>query len=69
MKDEYTVIEDFQVGKMRILVLDADYEFGGFNRVLIDGQEYSFSPNSIKNWIVIETSQALKNKRVRFIRK
>ncbi len=68
MRDEYMIIEDFQVKQKRVLVLDSDYEFGGFNRVQIDGKNYSFAPNSIRNWILIESTGNFKNKTAKFIR-
>ena len=68
MRDEYTIIDDFQAGAMRVLVLDADYEYGGFNKAVIDGQGYSFTLNSIKNWVAIKNFGIFKGKKVKFIR-
>ena len=68
MRDEYMIVDDFQVKQMRVLVLDGDYEFGGFNRVLIDGQNYSFAPNSVMNWVVIKSKDNFKGKRAKFVR-
>lgn len=68
MRDEYIVIDDFNVRNMRVLVLDADYEYGGFNRAVIDGHSYKFSLNSIPNWILIESTRTFKNKIVKFIK-
>ena len=67
MRDEYTIIDDFQVKQMRVLVLDSDYEFGKFNRVLIDGQDYLFTPNSIMNWIAITSTNDFKGKTAKFV--
>ena len=68
MRDEYVIVDDFQVRQMRVLVLDSDYEFGGFNRVLIDEQDYSFAPNSVMNWIVIKSTDNFKGKTAKFVR-
>ena len=68
MRDEYVIVDDFQVRQMRVLVLDSDYEFGGFNRVLIDGRNYSFTPNSVMNWIVIKSMDNFKGKKAKFVR-
>ena len=68
MRDEYVIVDDFQVKQMRVLVLDSNYEFGDFNKVLIDGQNYSFTPNSIANWIVVKSTNNFKGKTAKFIR-
>ncbi|MBR0288803.1 MAG: hypothetical protein IJQ82_07475 [Selenomonadaceae bacterium] len=68
VKNGYRVIDDFQVQQMRVLVLDSDYEFGKFNKVLIEGRSYSFAPNSIKNWVNIRSKETFKGKTVKFIR-
>lgn len=67
VKNEYQIIDDFQVQQMRVLVLDSDYEFGNFNKAVIEGQNYSFVLNSIRNWINIESSEDFKGKTVKFI--
>lgn len=68
MKDEHIIVDDFQVKQMRVLVLDSAYEFGGFNKVLIDGRDYSFAPNSVMNWILIKSTDNFKGKTAKFIR-
>lgn len=68
MRDEYVIIDDFQVKQMRVLILDGDYEFGGFNRVLIDGRDYSFTLNSVMNWVVIKSTDNFKGKVAKFVR-
>ena len=67
MRDEYVIVDDFQVKQMRMLVLDGDYEFGGFNRVQIDGRNYSFAPNSVMNWVVIKSTDNFKGKMAKFV--
>ena len=68
MGNKYRIIEDFQVINMRVLVLNRDYEFGGFNRVLIDGKSYPFSLNSIRNWVSIKSEGNFVGKEVEFIK-
>ena len=68
MKTEYKIIDDFQAGSKRVLVLDSDYDFGGFNKVVIDGHSYSFAPNSVKNWIIIDNFGSFKGKAAQFAR-
>lgn len=67
MRIEYSIVDDFQAGKMRVLVLDAAYEYGKFNRVVIEGREYSFSLNSVSNWVAIESTEKFKGKSAKFI--
>lgn len=44
----YKIIDDFQVRNVRGLVLDRDYELGN-TKLTIDGEEYYYAINSIKN--------------------
>lgn len=57
----YKIIDDFQVRNVRVLVLDRDYELGN-TKLTIDGEEYYYAINSIKNWIIIESTKSFKGK-------
>ncbi len=66
-KSEYLIVDDFQVKNVRVLVLDSNYEFGGrFAKAIINGKAYSYTLNSVKNWILIESAESFKNKRIKF---
>lgn len=57
----YEIIDDFQARNMRVLVLDREYEFGN-TKLTIDGEEYRYTLNSIKNWVIIKSTKTFKGK-------
>ena len=68
-KSEYAIIDDFQVKNMRVLVLDSNYEFDGrFAKAIVEGEMYSYTLNSVKNWILIKSTDNFKGKKIKFIR-
>lgn len=66
----YIIKNDFQVPgtDSRILELDRDYKFYTLANdiVEIDGKQYSYILNSIRNWIVIKSNKSLKGKKAIF---
>lgn len=61
---EYRVVRDHQVGKMRVLELDRNFDsFTQKKRIAeIEGRAYEFALNSIKNWLLIESSESFEGK-------
>mgnify|MGYP001138778972 CR=1 FL=1 len=57
----YKIIDDVQVNAVRVLILDRDYE-RIFHKLTIDGVEYQFLTNSMKNWLIIESTKSFKGK-------
>lgn len=57
----YKIIDDRQVNAVRVLVLDRDYE-RIFHKLTIDGKEYPFLTNSMKNWLIIRSTESFKGK-------
>lgn len=57
----YKIVDDFQVRRMRVLVLDREYKVGN-TKLTIDGEEYRYMLNSVKDWIIIESSKSFKGK-------
>ena len=57
----YKIVDDFQARNMRVLVLDRGYKVGN-TKLTIDGEEYRYMLNSIKNWIIIESTKSFKGK-------
>lgn len=57
----YKIIDDVQVNAVRVLILDRDYE-RIFHKLTIDGVEYHFLTNSMKNWLIIESTKSFKGK-------
>ena len=57
----YKIVDDFQVRRMRDLVLDREYKVGN-TKLTIDGEEYRYMLNSVKDWIIIESSKSFKGK-------
>lgn len=55
---EYRVVRDHQVGKMRVLELDRDFDSFTQEKwtAEIDGQMYKFALNSIRHWLLIEAT-------------
>lgn len=50
-----------------ILVIDRDYEIEGTGFLLIDGERFSYMPNSVKRWLIIHTKKDFKGKTVTVI--
>lgn len=50
MNNTYQVVDDFQVGSMRVLVLDRDYDSfsPGIQFAEIDGVRYPYALNSVR---------------------
>ena len=68
MPNEYQVVDDFQIKQMRVLVLDRDFNFEGKqNKAVIDGEFFSYVPNSVRKWITIESEKKFKGKVITFI--
>lgn len=57
----YKIIDDVQVNAVRVLILDRNYE-RIFHKLTIDGVEYQFLTNSMKNWLIIESTKSFKGK-------
>ena len=57
----YEIVDDFQARNMRVLVLDREYKVGN-TKLTIDGEEYRYILNSIKNWSIIESTKSFKGK-------
>ena len=57
----YKIVDDFHVRRMRVLVLDREYKVGN-TKLTIDGEEYRYMLNSVKDWIIIESSKSFKGK-------
>lgn len=57
----YEIIDDFQVRDVRVLVLDREYKVGN-TKLTIDGEEYRYTLNSIKNWVIIKSTKSFKGK-------
>ena len=68
MKNEYIIVDDFQINQKRVLILDSEYVCGGFNKVVIKGQNYSFALSSAKNWVIIESTDTFKGEPAKFIK-
>lgn len=70
MNNTYQVVDDFQVGSMRVLVLDRDYDSfsSGIQFAEIDGVRYPYALNSVRAWVVIESSEVFQGKAVTFVR-
>lgn len=65
-KSSYQIVNDFQVADYRVLELDTDYEFGHFAKAVIDGEEYSYTLNSVRNWVVIRSNESFSGRTVIF---
>ena len=65
-KNEYLIVDDFQVKDIRVLELDSDYEYGRYKKAVIDGQSYDFQLNSIRKWVTIKSFEQMKGKTIRF---
>jgi len=63
---EYRVIRDHQVGKMRVLELDRDFDSFTQRKWMaeIDGKMYPFALNSIRCWLLIEATRSFSGKKV-----
>jgi hypothetical protein len=57
----YKIIDDFQANAVRVLILDRDYE-RIIHKLTIDGVEYPFQTNSMKNWLIIRSTNSFKGK-------
>lgn len=72
IKNQYKIVHDFQVKHLHVLQLDSDYEYGNFDRILIEGKIYKYTLNSIDSWVVIESKEyindSLKGKIVEFVK-
>lgn len=66
-ENEYKIIDDFQIKDVRVLVLDRDYKYGGFEKAVVDGKIYSYTLNSIWNWVLIKSTDSFKGKQISFI--
>ena len=60
---QYIIVDDFQAGNCRVLVLDRDFEVES-DRLTIDGVEMEYNPNSIPNWVTIKSNLSFKGKTV-----
>ncbi len=68
MSNKYQIVDDFQVNQIRVLVLDRDFNFEGKqNKAVIDGEIFSYTPNSVRKWILIESTKEFKGKVINFI--
>ena len=71
-KSIYQIEHDFQVKQAHVLQLNSDYDFGNFNRAVIEGKSYKFTLNSIRSWIILLNADykedSLKGKIVEFIK-
>ena len=58
------IINDFQAGTSdrRVLVLDRPYEFNGNTKLTIDGEEYSPTLCSVKDWVIIQSRDSFTGK-------
>ena len=62
-KGEYLIMDDFQVGEIRVLVLDRNFEFEGTKeKVIIDGETFSYVPNSVRKWITLKSTKEFKGR-------
>lgn len=63
---EYRVVRDHQIGKMRVLELDRDFDSFTQKKwtAEIDGQMYKFALNSIRHWLLIEATGSFSGKKV-----
>lgn len=68
MNDKYQIVDDFQVGKLRVLVLDRAFDSYSpdIHSAEIDGVKYRFLLNSVRNWVSIESENEYKGKNVVF---
>ena len=67
-KSEYKIIDDFQVKNVRVLVLDSNYEFNGrFPKAIVESKLYSYTLNSVPNWILIKSTDSFKGKSIKFV--
>lgn len=57
----YKIIDEFQANAVRVLVLGRDYE-RIIHKLTIDGKEYPFQTNSMKNWLIITSTESFKGK-------
>ena len=64
----YSIIDDFQAKNVRVLVLDRDYEYGGFNKAVVGEEVYSYALNSVRNWVLIQSTESFKGKMIKFTR-
>lgn len=71
MKNKYKIIDDFQAGNTgyRVLVLDRD--FSSFEEApeqiaVIEGNEYEFSLNSVRSWVIIKSREKFVGKNIIF---
>ena len=67
-ESEYLIVDDFQVRNVRVLVLDRDYEYGGFKKAIVNGETYSYALNSVPNWVLIKSTDNFKGKNIKFER-
>ena len=71
-KSKYKILHDFQVKHLHVLQLDSDYDYGNFNRAVLEGKAYKYMLNSVRAWVVIEGAGILpedyfKGKIVEFV--
>ena len=68
VKSEYEIVDSFQVGNICVLVLDSDYEYNKrFAKAIINGKLYSYTLNSIRNWVLLDIAGNFKGKKVKFV--
>lgn len=67
MDNEYKIIDDFQVGEYRVLQLDRSFNSFYAKSVIIDGQTYEYTINSVKSWVVIKSSDVFNGKIAVFV--
>lgn len=63
---EYRVVRDRQVGKMRVLELDRDFDSFTQKKWMaeIEGKMYKFALNSVRCWLLIEATGDFSGKKV-----
>ncbi len=68
MGNTYQIVDDFQVGNMRVLALDRAFDSFSpdIHSAEIDGTKYRFLLNSVRNWVSIESEGEFKGKTVIF---
>lgn len=67
VRNEYKIVDDFQVKDCRVLVLDSEYEFGHFDKAIIEGKDFLYTLNSIKKWVIIKSFDCFKGKTIKFV--
>lgn len=68
----YKIVDDFQVTGTDIRVLVLDRKFNSFEKgarelAIIDGNEYEYTLNSVRNWITIKSKDNFAEKSIEFI--